>query len=168
MVSENEEGTKVKEVYYKKVGRRYVPVSEYDSNLHSAFPKGKHLIVSVDPGITSYHYNIDPAFAPVLAAAKYGENALSNAIVEETSLRIRGDAKLTDEQRKAWEHLVEVFGPEAKQLEWPSARGAAEEVINTLALEAEKMLKVPSVKHAYEQFMLVYKLTKDEMNDIES
>lgn len=160
----------MKEVYYKKVGRKYVPVSEYDSNLHSAFPKGKHLIVSVDPGITSYHYNIDPAFAPVLAAAKYGEDILSRNIVKATELRRqqREGRELTDEQRQAWQNLVKVFGEEARQLEWPSARGAAEEVMQKLAEEAEKMLKVPAVKLAYEQFMLVYKLTKDEQNDIKS
>jgi hypothetical protein len=28
-----------------------------------------------------------------------------------------------------------------------------------------KMLEVPAVKKAYEQFMLVYKLTKDEIDD---
>jgi hypothetical protein len=159
-----------KEVYYKKVGRKYVAVSEYDSNLHVAMGKGKHLIVSVDPGMTSYHYNIDPAFAPVLAAAKYGEDTLSKSIMKASELRRREreGQKLTDEQRQAWEQLVEVFGDEAKQLEWPSARGAAEEVMQKLAEEADKMLKVPSVKLAYEQFMMVYKLTKDEQDDTES
>ncbi len=153
-----------KEVYYKKVGRKYVPVSEYDSNLHVAMGKGKHLILSVDPGMTSYHYNIDPAFAPVLAAAKYGEDTLSKSIMKATELRRRAKEgeKITDEQRKAWEHLVEVFGDDAKQLEWPSARGAAEEVMQKLAEEADKMLEIPAVRLAYEQFMLVYKLTKDE------
>lgn len=159
-----------KEVYYKKEGRKYVPVSEYDSNLHVAMGRGKHLIVSVDPGMTSYHYNIDPAFAPVFAAAKYGEDTLSKSIMKATELRRREreGQKLTDEQRKAWEHLVEVFGDDAKQLEWPSARGAAEEVMQKLAEEADKMLKVPSVKLAYEQFMMVYKLTKDDENESES
>lgn len=159
-----------KEVYYKKVGRKYVPVSEYDSNLHVAMGKGKHMIVSVDPGMTSYHYNIDPAFAPVLAAAKYGEDTLSKSIMNATELRRRAKEgeKVTKEQRKAWEHLVEVFGDDAKQLEWPSARGAAEEVMQKLAEEAEKMLKVPTVRLAYEQFMLVYKLTKDEYNELKS
>lgn len=159
-----------KQVFYQKVGDKYLPVSEYDSYLHSALPKGKHLIVSVDPGMTSYHYNIDPAFAPLLAAAKYSESALSNAIVKATELRRKESAnrKLTDEQRKAWEHLVEVFGEDARQLEWPSARGAAEEVVNVLAHEAEKMLTVPAVKLAYEHFMMVYKLTKDEQNELES
>lgn len=158
----------MKEVYYKKVGRKYVPVSEYDSNLHVAMGKGNHMILSVEPGLTSYHYNIDPAFAPVLAAAKYGEDTLSKSIMRATDLRIREKVQLTDEQRLAWEHLVDVFGEGAKQLEWPSARGAAEEVMNKLAEETEKMLKVPAVKLAYEHFMLVYKLTKDEQNELES
>jgi hypothetical protein len=158
-----------KEVYYKKVGRKYIPVSEYDSNLHAAFPKGKHLIISVEPGITSYHYNIDAALAPVLAAAKYGEDTLSKSIMRATEIRRRAkETQITDEQRKAWEHLVEVFGDDAKQLEWPSARGAAEEVMQKLAEEAEKMLQVPSVKLAYEQFMMVYKLTKEEQDDTKS
>jgi hypothetical protein len=159
-----------KEVYYKKVGRKYVAVSEYDSDLCSAFPRGKHLIISMDPGITSYHYNIDPAFAPVLAAAKYGEDTLSKSIMKASEIRRREreGRKLTEEQRKAWEHLVDVFGDEAKQLEWPSARGAAEEVMQKLAEEADKMLKIPAVRNAFEQFMLVYKLTKDDENDTES
>ena len=166
------ETTNMKEVYYKKVGRKYVPVSEYDSNLHSAFPKGTHMILNVDPGSTSYHYKIDPALAPVLAAAKYAETALSNAIVKATDLRRQtrntDSRELTPEQHQAWEHLVEVFGDDAKMLEWPSARGAAEEVITKLAEETEKMLQVPAVKLAYEQFMLVYKLTKDEHDELKS
>lgn len=162
----------MKEVFYKKVGRKYVPVSEYDSNLHNAFPKGTHMILHVDPGMTSYHYNIDPALAPVLAAAKYGEEALSKAIVKATDLRRQErhgkENRITEEQRLAWEHLVEVFGEDAKMLEWPSARGAAEEVIKKLSEETEKMLEVPAVKLAYEQFMLMYKLTKDEQNELKS
>ena len=162
----------MKEIYYKKVGRKYVPVSEYDGNLLSAFPKGTHMIINVDPGVTSYHYNIDPALAPVLAAAKYAETTLSNYIVKATDLRRQtrkeDSRELTLEQKQAWEHLVEVFGEEAKMLEWPSARGAAEEVINKLTEETEKMLKVPAVRKAYEQFMFVYKLTKDEQNELKS
>ncbi len=160
----------MKEVFYKKVGRRYVPVREYDSNLHNALYKGTHLILHITPGSTSYYHNIEPAFAPVLAAAKYAEDVLSKNIVKATELRMstRGDRKLTTEQHEAWKHLVELFGEDARQLEWPSARGAAEEVVTTLAEEADKMLKVPAVKLAYEHFMMVYKLTKDEQNELES
>ena len=162
----------MKEVYYKKVGRKYVPVSEYDSQLLSAMPRGTHMILHVEPGMTSYYYNVEPALAPVLAAAKYAEGALSNYIVKATDLRRQtrktDSRELTLEQKQAWEHLVEVFGEEANMLEWPSARGAAEEVINKLTEETEKMLKVPAVRKAYEQFMFVYKLTKDEQDEFKS
>ena len=39
----------VKKVYYEKIGRRYRPVAEYDSDLLDSFPKGSHLIC-VYPG----------------------------------------------------------------------------------------------------------------------
>jgi hypothetical protein len=74
---------------------------------------------------------------------------------------------LTEEQRAAWNHLVEVFGPDAKQLEWPSAREAAEKAVQAMMIEAEKLMSVPSVKKAYEQFMLMAELTKDN-NELES
>jgi hypothetical protein len=162
----------MEKVYYEKIGDEFVPISSYDPSFMAAKPKGKHLIMEINPGSTSYMYNVDPAFVPVLAAAKYAESALSNAIVRASDLKLPSklskDRKLTPEQNEAWQHLVEVFGDEAKMLEWPSARGAAEEVIATLAKEAYKMLTVPAVKLAYDQFMLVYKLTKDEIDESNS
>jgi hypothetical protein len=156
-----------KKIFYEKVGRRYVPVREYDSDIHYALPKGKHMILHVSPGTTSYYHNIDPAFAPVLAAAKYGEDALSSAILKATEMRPH-EWNITDEQRETWNAFKNTFGDKAALIEWPSARGAAEEVIKKLAEEADKMLKVPAVKLAYEQFMMVYKLTKDEHDELES
>lgn len=160
----------MKEVYYKKVGRKYVPVSEYDHDLSYALPKGAHLIMCY-PGGSSTKYNVDPMYAPLIAAGRVAEDALSSALVKAGELRLgykSRERKLTDEQREAWNHLVEVFGDDAKQLEWPSAREVAEAGIKALEDEALKMLGVPAVKLAYEQFMLVYKLTKDEQNEFNS
>lgn len=160
----------MKEVYYKKVGRKYVPVSEYDHDLSYALPKGAHLIMCY-PGGSSTKYNVDPMYAPLIAAGRVAEDALSSALVKAGELRLgykSRERKLTDEQREAWEHLVEVFGDDAKQLEWPSAREVAEAGLKALEDEALKMLEVPAVRKAYEQFMLVYKLTKDEINELES
>jgi len=36
----------MKKIYYEKVGRKYIPVSEYDSNLLDGFTKGNHLVMS--------------------------------------------------------------------------------------------------------------------------
>lgn len=155
-----------KKVFYEKVGRKYVPVSEYDSDLTYALPKGTHLVM-VYPGGTSTRYHVDPMYAPLIAAGRTGEDALSKAIVKAGELRLQykdRERKLTDEERAAWNNLVEVFGDSAKQLEWPSAREVAEAGIKALEEEAFNMLEVPAVKLAYEQFMFVYKLTKDEMN----
>ena len=147
-----------------------MPVSEYDSDLTYALPKGTHLVM-VYPGGTSTRYNVDPMYAPLIAAGRTGEDALSRAIVKAGELRLQykdRERKLSDEERAAWNNLVAVFGDSAKQLEWPSAREVAEAGIKALEEEAFTMLEVPAVKLAYEQFMFVYKLTKDEQDDIKS
>ena len=159
-----------KKIFYEKVGRKYVPVSEYDHELSYALPKGTHLIM-VYPGGSSTRHSVDPMYAPLIAAGRVAEDALSNAIVKAGELRLQYKSRqreLTPEQREAWNHLVEVFGDDAKQLEWPSAREVAEAGLKALEDEALKMLEVPAVKLAYEQFMLVYKLTKDEQNEFNS
>lgn len=111
-----------KTVFYRKVGRKYEPVSEYDSDLLDAFTKGTH-IVMVYPGGQSRRYNIDPAFAPMIAAGRYAEDAISKHIMEVSALRPRQDRKpLTPEQKAAWEHLASLFGEERYALEWCSYR----------------------------------------------
>ena len=153
----------MKTVFYKKVGRRYKPVSEYDQTLMDAFPKGSHLVVCY-PGGQSTRYNVDPAYAPMLAAGRVIEDELSKALVKAGELRMqRGDRerKLTPSQKAAWDNLVKEFGDSAKQLEWPSAREVVEEGIRALALETEKLLSHPSVRKAYEHFELTCKLVKE-------
>ena len=156
-----------KEVFYKKVGRKYEPVSEYDYEFSNAFPKGTHLVLNIDPGVTSYFYNIDPALAPMTAAAKYGIDELSASIMEETHIR-NATLKITEEQAQAWRDFIKVMGDSSYMLEYPSARECAEKAMKKLEEETEKMLRVPAVRKAYEQFLLVYKLTKDEINESKS
>jgi hypothetical protein len=49
-------------------------------------------------------------------------------------------------------------------LEWPSAREACEEAVKAMSVEAEKLLENPSVRKAYERFLLVAELTKEHKN----
>jgi hypothetical protein len=150
-------------IYYEKHGRRYVPVRELDNDLVNSMPKGTH-IVMCHPGGTSTHYNIDPAYAPMIAAGRVAEDAISAAIMKATALRQNYRMRqrpLTPEQKAAWEHLVEVFGDEAKALEWPSAREAAEEAVKAFQREADELLKHESVKQAYDHFMMMCELTKE-------
>ena len=157
----------MKKIFYEKVGRRYKPVYEYDSVLMDALPKGNHLI-SVYPGGKSTRYNVDVDYAPLIAACRVAEDAISKAIMNATEIRRQQrhekGTPLTPEQKAAWERLVEVFGPDAKQLEWPSARECAEAGAKALQAEADMLLSNPAVRKAYEHFILMCKLTREEKN----
>jgi len=150
-----------KTIFYKKEGRRYVPVYEYDQTLLDAFPKGTHL-VDVYPGGSSRRYNVDPAYAPMIAAGRVAEDAISKSIMDASALRVpEREQPLTPEQLKAWKALAKAFGKEQYALEWCSYREAAEAGVKAMQTEAEKLLSNPSVRKAYERFLLVAELTKD-------
>lgn len=149
-----------KKIYYEKVGRRYVPVKEYDSDFVDAMPKGNHLI-SVYPGGKSGRYNVDPAFAPMIAAGRYAEDAISSAIVEASKFR-SSRTPITHEQHEAWNRLCIAFGNDRHMLQYDSAKGMAEKAVEAMSKEAEKLLSNPAVKKAYNHFMLVAKLAIEE------
>lgn len=149
-----------KKIYYEKIGRRYVPVQEYDSEFADALPRGNHLI-SVYPGGKSSKYHVDPAFAPMIAAGRYAEDAISDAVVQATKFT-PSRRPITEEQREAWNRLCIAFGNDRYALNYESARGVAEKAVQALIDEANKTLSNPAVKKAYDHFMLVYKLAKKE------
>ena len=148
----------MKEIFYKKVGRRYVPVYEYDQTLMDSFPKGSHLVVCYLNG-QSTRYDIDPAYAPMIAAGRVAEDKISEAIRKASDLRPKR-APITPGQQQAWEHLVREFGEDARMLEWPSAREVADEAVKAMQAEAERLLTNPAVRLAYDHFLMVAELTK--------
>lgn len=153
-----------KEIFYKKVGRKYVPVYEYDQTLMDSFPKGSHLVLCY-PGGSSRRFNIDPAYAPMIAAGRVAEDAISKALMRASDLRPK-TAPITEEQKEAWENLVKAFGEEARCLEWPSAREACEEAVKAMSVEAERLLDHPAARKAYDNFMLVCKLVQETEHGI--
>jgi hypothetical protein len=149
-----------KKIYYEKVGRKYLPVREYDSDLMDSFPAGTHMVVC-HPGGRSYRFNIDPAFAPMIAAGKYCEDVIAEAIMKAHEARPYQNTVLNNEQLAAWEQFISVMGDRGRYIEWPSAREVVEEAIKALSDEAVKMLDNQSVKMAYDHFMLVSQLCSD-------
>ena len=150
----------MKKIYYEKRGRRYVPVAENDYDMFDAMPNGTHLVMCY-PGGQSKRYNINPNHAALLAASRVAEDVMSRALYETSEMRPRR-TPITEEQQKAWEHLVKVFGEEARCLQYPSARDIAEAGVKALQAEADKLMQHESVRHAYQQFLLVCELTKKE------
>lgn len=148
-----------KTTFYKKVGRKYEPVYEYDQTLMDALPKGTHMI-QVYPGGRSTRYNVDPNYAAMIAAGRVAEDAISKAVMRASDLRPK-NAPLTEGQKAAWENLVKEFGDSARTLEWPSAREAAEEAVKAMIAEAEILMSNPAVKRAWDNFQLICQLTKE-------
>lgn len=153
----------MKKIYYEKVGRRYHPVAEYDNDLLDSFPKGNHLVM-VYPGGSSRRFGIDPAYAPMIAAGRVAEDAICSAIHAHSEARPK-KRPITLRQLAAWEEMKAAFGDEFFSLEFSSIRDLAEAGIQAMQVEADKLLRHPAVRDAYEQFQLVCKLTKEKENE---
>jgi hypothetical protein len=152
-----------KKIFYEKVGRRYVPVHEYDEYLMDGLPYGNHMIMCY-PGGKSTRYNIDPALAPMIAAGRVAEDRMSEAVRRASEMRPRRK-ELTHDQQRAWQRLNRALGDDVYTLEIASARDIAEAGLKAMQQEAEQLLINPAVKLAYEQFLLVCELTKKQVDN---
>ena len=150
----------MKKIYYEKKGRRYVPVAEYDNDLLDSFPKGNHLVMSY-PGGTSRRFHIDPAFAPMIAAGRVAEDAICRAISTASELRPQ-KTPLTPGQQRAWRKLAKEFGDEICTLQGTSVYDCAQAGVESMQAEADKLMQHASVRQAYEQFLLVCRLTQSD------
>lgn len=143
---------------YKKVGRRYVEIGEYDPEFMDHIPNGAMLVVK-RPGSQSRRFNVDPAFVPMLAAGVYCEDQIAQAIVRAGELR-PASKSITPEQRRAYDAFLATMPEEERfYLTHGSARDAAEAGVKALQEQAEELLSNESIKAAYEHFMLLCKLS---------
>ena len=152
-----------KKIYYEKVGRKYVPVSEFDSDYLDSFSKGNHLVMCY-PGGQSRRFNIDPDYASMIAASRVAQDAMCRAISKASELRPSHPA-ITEGQSKAWRKLSKEFGDELCTLQGPSAHDIAEAGIKALQKEADVLYSNTAVKKAYDHFILLCELTKETNHD---
>lgn len=150
----------MKKIYYEKVGRRYKPVAEYDNDFLDSFTKGNHLVMCY-PGGTSRRFNIEPALAPMIAAGRVAEDAICRAINKASEMR-PARTPITPAQQRAWKNLAKEFGDELCTLNGSSTRDIAEAGVEAMQQEADKLLKNDAVRLAYDQFMLVCRLTQTQ------
>ncbi len=151
---------------YKKVGRRYVEIGEYDPEMVDYVPNGTTMIVK-RPGMTSRRYDVDPDILPLLAAGLYCEDEISYAIHRASEVRPATRA-ITFEQRAAFDCFLATMDPDdpnRNMLSMGSCRDAAEAGTQALVREAQKLLSNESVKQAYEHFLLLCKLSVTEQQD---
>jgi len=153
----------MRNTFYIKKGRRYVPVSDYDSDLCDSYSYGAHLLL-VKPGMKSRKSIVDPAFAPMIAAGMFARDEMTKAVREASECQ-PGTKPITEEQRRAWEQLKKAFGDDRYHLWWPSAAEVVDAGVKSMQQEAAKMLENPAVKKAYERFLMVAELAKEHMNE---
>jgi hypothetical protein len=151
----------MKKIYYEKRGRRYVPVHEYDQTLMDAFPKGTHIVMCY-PGGQSRRYNIDPNYAAMIAAGRVAEDAISQALHKASEMRPQR-TPITPGQQRAWKKLAKEFGDDLATLSLGSARDLAEAGVQAMQAEADKLMQHAGVRQAYEQFLLVCRLTQSDL-----
>ena len=152
----------MKKVYYEKIGRRYRPVAEYDSDLLDSFPRGNHLVMCY-PGGSSRRFNVEPNHAAMIAAGRVAEDAICNALHKASEMRPQ-HTPITEGQRKAWRKLAKEFGDDLATLNLGCARDLAEVGVQAMQAEADKLMKNASVRAAYDQFQLVCALTRSQEN----
>jgi ABC-type branched-subunit amino acid transport system substrate-binding protein len=150
----------MKKIYYEKRGRRYVPVSEYDSDLTDSFGKGSHLVICY-PGGQSRRYNIDPDYAALIAAARVAEDAMIQAMHKASELK-PAQTPVTEGQRRAWKKLAREFGTELCTLNGASSYDITQAGLKALEQEAHNLMTNAAVKEAYDQFQLVCALTRQQ------
>ena len=149
----------MKKIYYEKVGRRYVPVYEYDSDFLDAWPRGTHL-VTCHPGGVSRRYNIDPDHAAMYAAGLVAEDAISRAIQDASELR-PARTPVTPAQQRAWRKLAKELGDELCTLQGNSSRDIAQAGVKAMQAEVKQLMTNPAVKAAYDQLLFLCELTKE-------
>jgi len=152
----------MKKIYYEKIGRRYVPVAEYDNDLLDSFPKGSHLVLCY-PGGSSRRFNVEPNHAAMIAAGRVAEDAICDSLRKASEMRPQR-TPITLGQQRAWRKLAKEFGDELCPLSYGSARDHAEAAVNAMIAEAEQLMTHPAVRDAYEQFQTVCNLVKQKQN----
>jgi len=152
----------MKKVYYEKIGRKYVPVAEYDNDLLDSFHKGSHL-VCVYPGGQSRRYNVEPNYAAMIAAGRVAEDAICQALHKASEMRPQR-TPITPGQMKAWKKLAKEFGDELCPLMHASSRDLAEAGVKAMQTEADYLMSHPAVVDAWEKFMLTCELTRERKN----
>lgn len=145
-------------IFYKKVGRRYEEVAEYDSELVSSVPSPGVVLMIKNPGHTIHRYDVNVQLAPLIAASQTGEDAMSAALVKASDTKVRTKTPLTAEQKAAWDAFKATMGNQSYSLYRESAAEIARHGVQALIDRADKMLSNPTVRAAYEEFLAVARL----------
>lgn len=148
-------------VYYVKEGRKYKPVSYYDSSVLDSVPEGATLIVK-QKGCRMQRSKIETAYAPFLAAMLSVEPAVSSGIVKASEAYPHSSRPLTESQHADWTKFIKKHGEAFRYLAYPSARDIAESAMAELKKHVDKAHSNPAVQEAWEHYKFLVALSLSE------
>jgi len=119
---------RMNEVFYKKVGRKYVQIN--DPYALDGLREGWWL-VKVAAGSTSIRQAVYPHKAEIQAAAKDKEDKLVEIIRKASEARPQSNP-LTPEALADWQAFIAKHGKQFSLLEYPSIQENAEKIIEAL------------------------------------
>lgn len=149
----------MKKTFYEKVGRRYIPVKEYNQEFCDAYPRGAHVTV-VTPGVRSTRYNIDPNYAALIAASMVAFDHICKVIVDHSKLKPTREP-ITLEQQELWDKLSASLDVSFLPLFRASVADSVRAGTEAMIAEAAKLMHNDAVRQAYEHFITVAKLCSD-------
>lgn len=123
---------------YKKVGRRYEPVS--DSEAYNGLSNGCWL-VSIDKGCTTIRQAVEPNMAALQFATLMMSNKISKYLME-ASMAVPKCREYTKNQKKIMKQLQEL--PEKDKLmywEYDSIQGMADNILKLILDDYDKSTK---------------------------
>lgn len=147
-------------VYYKKEGKKFVPVSYYDSGVMDGVGEGATLVVK-QKNLTMRRHNVDIAFAPMLAAAMATKDAVASVLIKASEARPHCKA-LTTEQLADWQSLMDKHGDDFMYIEYPSAYESIESAVTFLADQVVTAHTNEAVLEAWNHYKLLVALTLEK------
>lgn len=151
-------------VLYKKEGRKYIPIGEYDPEMHDHMPYGVHLTVVSKGGWTSRKYNVNAEMALLIGAMHFARDRMAKVVYNAGQAR-PSKPPVTPAQRDAWDHFQTLMGDELKMVHYPSSVEVVDAGIEALLVETKHMLDNPVVKKAFDQFLMLYELTSKQTEE---
>jgi hypothetical protein len=96
----------------------------------------------------------------MIAAGRVAEDAICKAISKASELRPK-TTPITVGHKKSCEKLAKEFGDDLSTLYGLIVHDCAEAGVKAMMEEADKLMTNPSVRKAYERFILIAQLTKE-------
>jgi len=92
------------EVFYRKVGKRYIPVAESDV-MSRGMPSGCYLVI-VQPGLQTYRICLNPEYANFVAAMEQFKDDLKSRLVHLIS---QGNMSVNDIVDRAMDDFIDRY-----------------------------------------------------------